>query len=77
MSTLNEKPEDASTKQKGQHHEGAPDANTGNALDGNALEEISGGTPGHDARPMDSVADMYDAPHPYKSYGGREGKSGA
>ena len=76
MSTSSEKPEAGNTEAKGQQHEEALDAHAGNALDTNVLEGVSGGTPGPDAIPWDSVADMYDARHP-KPISGREGKSGA
>lgn len=68
MSMSNEKPEAGKTETKRQGHEVV--------LDVSALEEISGGTPGQDALPLDSVADMYDA-RPFKVTPGREGKSGA
>lgn len=81
MSASNEKPEGRNTEVKGQHDEGALDADAGEALDMNALGEVSGGQLAQDATPMDSVADMYDALRKYdeqrKPIGGREGKSGA
>ena len=81
MSASNEKPEGRNTEAKGPQHEGALDADAEKILDMNALEEVSGGTPGQDAVPMDSVADYYEALRKYdeqrKPIGGREGKSGA
>ena len=77
MSASNEKPEGRNTEAKGPQHEGAPDADAGKALDMSALEDVSGGTPGQEAVPMDSPADYYDAIGPAKAIGGREGKSGA
>ena len=75
MSASNEKPEAGNTEAKGPQHEGALDADAGNALDINALEKVSGGVAGRDAVPMDSVADYYDALRKPKL--GPEGKSGA
>ena len=77
MSASNEKPEGRNTETKGPQHEGALDADAGEALDMDALEEVSGGQSGQDAVPMDSPADYYDAIQPPKAIGGREGKSGA
>lgn len=74
MSTTNEKPEDGNTAAKGQQHEGAPDADIGNALDVSALEEISGGGLPRVERPLIRYVEEYD---PDKAIGGREGKSGA
>jgi hypothetical protein len=74
MSTMNEKPEDGNTNAKGQQHEAAPDADTGNALDINALDEISGGGLPQVERPLIRHVVEYD---PDKAIGGREGKSGA
>jgi hypothetical protein len=77
MSASNEKPEGRNTEAKGPQHEGALDADAGEALDMNALEEVSGGQSGQIAVPRESVVDYFDALTPPKAIGGREGKSGA
>jgi hypothetical protein len=77
MSASNEKPEGKNTKAEGQRDEGAPDTSAGNALDMNALGEISGGASSKSARDFRMAQKVHVLIHGHQATPGREGKSGA
>ena len=77
MSASNEKAEGKNTKADGQRDEGAPDTSAGNALDTNALDEISGGAANKSERDFRMARKVHVLVHGHQATPGREGKSGA